>query len=99
VGQCSADADLTDADPAVPDGLFASTARLYWAFTWPEHIPGVARAKVHKVLHIKRPGLYPILDDHLKGLYKPCASAWPERLHYLEGVPASFQPERTPNWP
>jgi hypothetical protein len=90
-----ADADLADADPAVSDGLFASTARLYWAFFWPERIPGVARAKVHKVLHIKRPGLYPILDDHLKGLYKPYASAWPDRLHYLEGVTATDSP---PYW-
>ena len=88
-------ADLANADPAVPDGLFASAARLYWAFTWPERIPGVARAKVHKVLHSKRPGLYPILDDRLVRLYGPRVSAWPERLHYLEGVTATDSP---PYW-
>jgi hypothetical protein len=90
-----ADADLADADPAVAGGLFASAAWLYWAFTWPEHMPGVARAKVHKVLHVKRPGLYPILDDHLMRLYKPGVSAWPARLQYLEGVTAADSP---PYW-
>ena len=79
----------------MPGGLFASAARLYWAFTWPEHIPGVAKAKVHKVLHVKRPGLYPILDNHLVRLYKPCVSAWPARLHYLESVTATDSP---PYW-
>jgi hypothetical protein len=40
-----AGADLADADPAVPDGLFTDAASLYWWFTWPERIPGVAVAK------------------------------------------------------
>jgi Family of unknown function (DUF6308) len=62
-----AGADLADADPAAPAGLFASTAKLYWAFTWPERISGVAVAKVHKILHLKRPGLYPILDERIGG--------------------------------
>lgn len=90
-----ADADLGDADPAVPGGLFASAACLYWTFTWPDRISGVAVAKVHKILHLKRPGLYPILDDRVKGLYEPCAAAWPARLQYLEGVTATDSP---PYW-
>lgn len=87
-----AGADLADADPAAPDGLFASAARLYWAFTWPERISGVAIAKVHKILHPKRPGLYPILDEHIKRLYGPCAAPWTERLGYLDGITANDFP-------
>lgn len=41
------------------EGLFADTAGLYWSFTSPARIKGVAVAKVHKILHLKRPGLYP----------------------------------------
>jgi hypothetical protein len=90
-----AGADLVDADPAVPAGLFASMAKLYWAFTWPERISGVAVAKLHKILHPKRPGLYPILDERIKSLYKPCAAAWTERLRHLEGITANDSP---PYW-
>jgi hypothetical protein len=90
-----ADADLAATDPTAPDGLFARAAGLYWAFTWPDRISGVAVAKVHKILHIKRPGLYPILDDRIKRLYKPCAVTWPAHLHYLRGVTATDSP---PYW-
>jgi hypothetical protein len=31
--------------------------------------------KIHKILHLKRPGLYPILDWRVMGLYQPCAVA------------------------
>jgi hypothetical protein len=37
----------------------------------------------HKVLHFKRQGLYPILDDHLKTVYASFAEAWIEPLSYL----------------
>jgi len=74
-------ADLADADPAAPAGLFASTAKLYWAFTWPERISGVAVAKVHKIVHLKRPGLYPILDEHIKRLYRRAAHSRHGDLH------------------
>lgn len=74
------DANPAEADPALADGLFASAAHLYWAFTWPERISGVATAKAHKILHVKRPALYPILDQRLVGLYEPTRrldrSAW-----------------------
>lgn len=90
-----AGADLADADPSVPDGLFAGMARLYWSFTWPERIHGVAVAKVHKVLHPKRPGLYPILDERTKRLYRPYAAAWPDRLRRLGGVTIADSP---PYW-
>jgi hypothetical protein len=88
-------ADLADADPSVPGGLFADMARLYWFFTWPERISGVAVAKVHKILHPKRPRLYPILDRRIKTFYRPCAAAWTDRLDHLTGVTLADSP---PYW-
>lgn len=90
-----ADADLADADPTIPDGLFAKAADLYWAFMWPERIKGVGRAKAHKVLHIKRPGLYPILDRRIRSAYQQYAATWTERLGHLKGVTDTDSP---PYW-
>lgn len=56
---------------------------------------GIGSQGCTKILHLKRPSLYPILDDRIKGLYEPCVAAWQERLHYLEGVAASDSP---PYW-
>jgi len=90
-----ADADLTAADPFEPGGLFADAAQLYWSFTWPERIPGVSVAKVHKVLYLKRPGLYPILDKRVKSLYRPCAAEWTGRLGHRGGTALADSP---PYW-
>lgn len=76
-------ADLADADPADYDGLFAQATELYWHFTWPERTRGVRVAKVHKVLHLKRPALYPLLDSRVRWLYRDCASQWIKPLEYL----------------
>jgi hypothetical protein len=54
-----AGADLTDADPAAADGLFAGMACFYWHFTYPEPATGIRAAWIHKVLQLKRPALYP----------------------------------------
>jgi hypothetical protein len=88
-------ADLADADPAVASGLFTKMARLYWHFTWPEQIHGIRVAKVHKVLHPKRPALYPLLDAQLKRLYAPQAAAWLNQLEHLEDLTTSDSP---PYW-
>ena len=88
-------ADLVDADPSELGGLFAGAAGLYWSFMWPERISGVAVAKVHKILHLKRPGLYPILDKRVKSLYRPCAAAWAGRLSHLGRVTLADSP---PYW-
>lgn len=79
-----ADSDLYHADPAVPGGLFDKAAELYWYFTWPVRIDGVRVAKVHKILHIKRPALYPILDDKLRRLYRSQAEPWVTELSRLD---------------
>jgi hypothetical protein len=89
------DADLVDADPAKPDGLFADAVQLYWSFTSPKRIRGVAVAKIHKILHPKRPGLFPILDERVKRLYRPCAAAWTDRMNHLGGVTLADSP---PYW-
>jgi hypothetical protein len=90
-----ADADLADADPSVPGGLFADMAELYWSFMRPEPIPRVKVAKLHKILHPKRPGLYPILDKRIKEFYEPCAAAWTDRLGHLGSVTIADSP---PYW-
>jgi hypothetical protein len=91
----SAGADLADADPATPGGPFAAAASLYWRFTWPERIHGVRAAKVHKILHVKRPALYPILDGSLSALYRPFASDWLKPLSYLGELTTDDSP---PYW-
>jgi hypothetical protein len=90
-----AGADLSDADPTSPGGLFSKAADLYWTFTWPERIRGVRVAKVHKILHLKRPAMYPILDDRLRTLYEPFAAAWLESLSHLGELTSSDSP---PYW-
>jgi hypothetical protein len=74
-GDVPVDASLADADPNRDGGLYMAVDALY------EHFrsvapTGVARGKVHKVLHLKRPGLLPILDSRLLRSYaKPAADA------------------------
>jgi hypothetical protein len=72
----SADADLACADPAGRGGLFDNAAALYWHFTTPHQV-GIGPAKIHKVLHIKRPGLYPVL---VRRLYRAQARRWVNRI-------------------
>ncbi|MGW6172254.1 DUF6308 family protein [Arthrobacter sp. NPDC055138] len=70
-------ADLADASPGtgLTDGqLFTSMSDLYWHFA--EGAPkGVSFAKISKVLHLKMPSLFPILDRHIARSYTPAAKA------------------------
>jgi len=59
-------ADLADADAAIEGGLFDAANKLYKAFS---SISNVKDAKTSKLLHLKRPRLYPILDEQVKRLY------------------------------
>jgi hypothetical protein len=52
-------------------------------------------AKVHKVLHPKRPELYPILDERLRKLYGQHARDWLPRLSHLPGLTVADSP---PYW-
>ena len=82
-GDVRADADLADADPVAAGGDFDHAADLYWYFTSPDRIRGVRVAKLHKVLHVKRPGLYPILDKQVRNLYQVHAMPWVGELARL----------------
>ena len=73
------DADLADADPSRRGGLFDQAAALYWHFTTP-HEAGLGPAKIHKVLHVKRPSVYPVLDRLIRRLYRAQARAWVGQL-------------------
>lgn len=74
------EAHIQDADPSVAEGLYDDMLRLYTPLT---EIHGVDRAKASKVLHFKRPHLYPILDSRLAKIYEDVASTaaldYPER--------------------
>ncbi|NCD17157.1 MAG: hypothetical protein EOL91_07560 [Actinobacteria bacterium] len=73
------EARLHDADPAETDGLYDAMSALHAALQG----PGVRDSKVSKLLHLKRPSLYPILDSALARFYRQAArdaaARYPER--------------------
>lgn len=73
------DARLQDADPAQTDELYDAMTALHKSLQG----PGIRDSKVSKVLHLKRPSLYPILDSALSKFYRKAARAaaarYPER--------------------
>jgi hypothetical protein len=63
------DAQLIDADPCAKDSLYDNGSALYNHFR--SAAPkGIKAAKIYKVLHLMRPGLFPILDSRLAELYE-----------------------------
>jgi hypothetical protein len=69
----SVDGDLRDADPAITDGFYDAMLRLYGHFA--DAAPkGVKTAKISKVLHLKRPAQFPILDSRLVRKYSKAAA-------------------------
>lgn len=73
------EARLQDADPARNDGLYDAMTALHESLQG----PGIKDSKVSKILHLKRPSLYPILDSALSKFYRQAARAaatrYPER--------------------
>ncbi|WP_277371908.1 DUF6308 family protein [Rhodococcus rhodochrous] len=67
-------AQLADADPNISGELYDRAEALYDHFRTaaPRHV-GIA--KINKVLHLKRPGLFPILDSKVIAFYRPHARA------------------------
>lgn len=65
------EAHIQDADPSMAGGLYGRMLRLYTQLT---KIHGVDDAKASKILHFKRPHLYPILDSRLAEIYEDAAS-------------------------
>lgn len=75
-------ADLADAHPEVRGGLFDDMSDLYWHFA--ETPPrGISFAKVSKVLHVKYPAVFPLLDSRLWKAYRPAARAHAARYPEL----------------
>lgn len=70
--QVAPDLDLRVCDAAVVDAEYDAAEALYMHF-FGQRPKSVSIGKVHKVLHIKRPHLYPILDSRLRQLYLPLA--------------------------
>lgn len=62
---------LADADPGARGGLYDAMSAVYVPLL---QIPGVGAAKASKLLHLKRPALFPILDSKLMRLYREPAS-------------------------
>jgi Family of unknown function (DUF6308) len=79
------DATLAAADPAVRGGLYDAAERLHRHFL--DAAGRVGATSISTVLHLTRPGLYPILDATVRQLYADRAeAAWhaetrPERPH------------------
>lgn len=64
------DAHIKNADPVLDGGLYDDMLELYTHMT---DIHGASAAKASKVLHFKRPHLYPILDSRLIAIYRACS--------------------------
>lgn len=80
----STDADFADADPEVRGGLFDGMSDLYRYFR--ENAPkGIGFAKVHKVLHVKYPAVFPLLDSRLWRSYGGAARTHKSRFPELWG--------------
>ncbi|MFI7493000.1 DUF6308 family protein [Micromonospora echinaurantiaca] len=84
------DAVLRDADPGVHGGLFDQALALYQHFEIPRR-PRVSDGKISKLLHLKRPHLYPILDSRLRNAYQRAALAAAARYrHQRPGLRRSY---------
>jgi hypothetical protein len=71
----SLEADLRQADPGVVGGVYDQLAALYEHFNNAAP-PGIGMAKTSKVLHLKRPTAYPILDRKITSTYRHAAGRW-----------------------
>lgn len=66
--------DLADGDPDVTAGVYDAMTDLFDHFLTAAP-RGVNRAKISKVLHVKQPALYPIIDSHLEKTYRDVGRA------------------------
>ncbi len=74
-------ATLVEADPDSDNPLYSDALALFTHFMTKRR--GVSLAKVSKVLHFKRPHLYPILDSHITNLYRQHAATAASRYPKL----------------
>lgn len=75
-----ADAHIRDADPVERGGMYDHVLQVVEAFVARK---GVRWTKAVKVLHIKRPHLFPILDSGLRELYEEAEAAYRVRNEQL----------------
>ncbi len=68
------ESDLRSVDSTTPGSPYQDMLALYRHF-YSDRPRGFSVAKLSKVLHLKRPGLYPILDSHLMKRYRRQARA------------------------
>lgn len=73
-------ARLEEANPDVRGGVYDHMLSLYEPLL---EIRGVGHAKASKLLHLKRPALFPILDSKLMSLYRAPAAEWAKRYPSL----------------
>lgn len=86
-----ADADLRHAEPHIRNGLYDQLEDFYRHFE--DDAPDdVARAKISKVLHVKRPAAIPILDSEVTEVYRQCAEEAASRYPRLNYRKAAYWP-------
>ena len=68
-----ADAHIRDADPAEHGGLYDAAQQLTGLL---RSVKGVGWTTAYKVLHIKRPSLFPLLDARLRQTYRQAEAEW-----------------------
>lgn len=84
-----ADADLRRAEPNIRGGLYDQLEAFYRHFE--EDAPSrVGRSKISKVLHVKRPAAFPILDSKVADVYLQNAAQAVERYPRLKYQKAAY---------
>jgi hypothetical protein len=68
------EATLEEADPSVAGGLYDTAEAFYRTFV--HATPHVSSTEVSKLLHLNRPGLFPVLDTPVRVLYAERAAAY-----------------------
>jgi hypothetical protein len=84
-------ARLIDADPLFRGGVYDGMLA-FWDWFWNSRPSGFAQAKLSKVLHLKRPHAFPILDSRVARAYRGRAAAAAALLSPVLG------PHRTNFW-
>lgn len=83
------DADLRRAEPNIRNGLYDQLEAFYRHFE--NDAPSrVGRSKISKVLHIKRPAAFPILDSKVTDVYVQMAAHAVERYPRLKYQKAAY---------
>ena len=85
----ASDADLRRAEPHIRNGLYDQLEDFYRHFA--DDAPSdVARSKISKVLHVKRPAGVPILDSKVTKVYRRCAEQAASRYPRLQYQKAAY---------